>query len=168
MTTFRKTAVKDEIAGDEPLSDYALAYLTGRVRNSFYNFVLERFQEAVEREGLSKAKLSKRLGIAPARVTRLLRSPGNWTLDTASTLLVGICREELQPTSHPYLGRTARNFQPADLFYSPSPNQQFCGTALNQKTAGFQTKRISARTALDSRESQSRAPRLPNIEGQTS
>lgn len=108
MTTFRRTPVKSEIAGDEPLSDYALGYLNERVRNSFYDYVLRRFHEAVERDGLTKAKLARRLGLEPARVTRLLGSPGNWTLDTVSELLVGICREELRPRSEPYLQRALR------------------------------------------------------------
>ena len=108
MTTFRQIPVKSEIAGDEPLSDYALGYLNERVRNGFYDYVLRRFHEAAERDGLTKAKLARRLGLEPARVTRLLGSPGNWTLDTVSELLVGICREELRPRSEPYLQRTLR------------------------------------------------------------
>lgn len=124
MTTFQKTPVKSEIAGDDPLSDYALGYLNERVRNSFYDYVLRRFNEAVEREGLTKARLAKRLGIAPARVTRLLGAPGNWTLDTVSELLVGICREELQPHSATYLERAPRNLQANDLLSSMTTTQQ--------------------------------------------
>lgn len=105
MTMFQKTPVKSELACDQPLSDYALGYLNARVRNNFYDYVLRRFHEAEENEGLTKAKLARRLGLEPARVTRLLGSPGNWTLDTISELLVGICREELQPQSEPYLKR---------------------------------------------------------------
>lgn len=118
MTTFRKTPVKSEVAGDEPLSDYALGYLNERVRNSFYDYVLRRFHAAAERDGLTKARLAKRLGIAPARVSRLLGAPGNWTLDTVSELLVGICREELQPRSESYLERAPRNFRSTDLLSS--------------------------------------------------
>lgn len=115
MTTFRKTPVRSEIAGDEPLSGYALSYLNQRVRNSFYDYVMRRFQEAAKQENLTKAKLARRLGITPSRVTRLLGSPSNWTLDTISELLVGICREELRPCSEPYLGRATRNYQSLDL-----------------------------------------------------
>lgn len=124
MTTFRKTPVKSEIAGDEPLSDYALGYLNERVRNSFYDYVLRRFHTAAERDGLTKARLAKRLGIAPARVTRLLGAPGNWTLDTVSELLVGICREELRPQSESYLERAPRNFQSIDMLLSLTTIQQ--------------------------------------------
>lgn len=127
MTTFRQTPVKSEIAGNGPLSDYALGYLNERVRNSFYDYVLRRFHEAAERDGLTKAKLAKRLGIAPARVTRILGAPGNWTLDTVSGLLVGICREELQPRSESYLGHAPRNLKSTDLLSSLPSTQQLAG-----------------------------------------
>ena len=130
MTTFRKTPVKSEISGDDPFSDFALGYLNERVRNSFYDYVLRRFHEAAEREGLTKAKLARRLGIAPARVTGLLGAPGNWTLDTVSELLVGICREELQPHSASYLERVPRNLQAKDLLSSMPTTQQMGGVSL--------------------------------------
>ena len=125
MTTFRKTPLKFEIAGDEPLSEYSLGYLNERVRNSFYDYVLRRFHEAVQQKSLTKAKLARRLGLEPARVSRLLGSPGNWTLDTVSELLVGICREELRPQSEPYLERVVRNLQSKDLLqFLPSTQQE--------------------------------------------
>ena len=80
MTTFRKIPVESEIAGDEPLSDYALGYLTERVRNNFYDYVLRRFHEAANEENLTKAQLAKRLGLGPDRISKILGAPGNWTL----------------------------------------------------------------------------------------
>ena len=155
MTTFRKTPVRSEIAGDEPLSDYALGYLNQRVKNSFYDYVLRRFQEAAEQEELTKTKLAKRLGVTPSRVTRLLGSPNNWTLDTVSELLVGICREELRPTSEPYIGRATRNRQPKDLLQLGE-----CEEMLRP-----QTRPTSSLANMDSRQSRCQAPRLPNIQG---
>ena len=165
MTTFRETPIKTEIAGDDPLSEYALGYLNGRVRNSVYNFVLQRFHKAVEREGLTKTKLAKRLGLAPARVTRLLRSPGNWTLDTVSELLVGICREELIPLSEPYLGRHKRNFQSEDLRESLVRAQQLTRTKRDEEMYGSQIPKSGAITEICSKEPQSRTARLPAIAG---
>ena len=156
MTTFRTTPVKSELAGDEPLSDYALGYLNERVRNSFYDYVLRRFHEAEEKENLTKAKLARRLGLEPARVTRLLGSPGNWTLDTVSELLVGICREELRPQSEPYLERAARNFQSDNLLRFLVPTQQPKGARLDREMVGSQTQANSAPTKVGSRLSQAR------------
>ena len=156
MTTFRKTPVKLEIAGDEPLSDYARGYLSQRVRNSFYDYVMRRFQEAVEQEDMTKTKLAKRLGVTPSRVTRLLGSPSNWTLGTVSELLVGICREELRPTSEPFQGRATRNRQPKDLL-------QLGDIALTEKKRGSQTSPTSSLADLASLKCQGQAPRIANI-----
>ena len=149
MTTFRKTPVKSEISGDNPLSDYALGYLNERVRNSFYDYVLRRFHEAAEREGLTKAKLARRLRIAPARVTRLLGAPGNWTLDTVSELLIGICREELRPQSESYLERAPRNFQSTDLLMSLPVTQKKGGVRCEYGTIMQQTHSRGSLTAKE-------------------
>ena len=140
MTTFRTTQVKSELVGDDPLSDYALGYLNERARNNFYDYVLRRFHEAVEKEKLTKAKLARRLGLEPARITRLLGSPGNWTLDTVSELLVGICREELKPQSEPYLDRPVRNLQSEDLLRMLVPTPQTKGSRLETEIVGSQTQ----------------------------
>lgn len=118
MTTFRKIPVKSEIEGDEPLSDYAIAYLNERVRNAFYDYVLRRFEDEAKRRNLTKAQLARRLGLGPDRMSKILGAPGNWTLDTISELLIGICREELTPSSVSYLGRPKRNTSGSDLLRS--------------------------------------------------
>lgn len=163
MTTFRKTPVKSEIAGDDPLSDYALGYLNERVRNSFYDYVLRRFNEAVERDGLTKARLAKRLGIAPARVTRLLGAPGNWTLDTVSELLVGICREELQPHSASYLERAPRNLQASNLISSMPTTQQVGGGSLEFGAIISQIHSQGALTEIGTSVGQGQAAMLSDI-----
>lgn len=167
MTTFRTTPVKSEIAGDEPLSDYALGYLNERVRNSFYDYVLRRFHEAAEQEGLTKARLARRLGLEPARVTRLLGSPGNWTLDTVSELLVGICREELRPRSEPYLQRAARNYRPGDLVRSLAAAQHSTAVNHDEGVRGRRIRPSSALAEMAPNPSQADAARLPSISGST-
>ena len=92
--------ILSEIEGGAPLSDGALGYLTQRARNNFYDYVLTKFHEAEATRGLTKAKLAERLGLGRDRVTKLLGSPGNWTIDTVAELLVGIAREELVPDSN--------------------------------------------------------------------
>ena len=121
MTTFQKILVRSELEGNEPLSDYALGYLNERVRNSVYDYILRRFHEEAEKCGLTKAQLARRIKLGPDRVSKLLGSPGNWTLETITELLVGICREELIPHSEPYLHRSTSNYRVEDIFeYFPS------------------------------------------------
>ena len=163
MTTFRKTPVTSEIYGDEPLSASALGYLNERVRNSFYDYVLRRFYEAVKQEKLTKARLARRLGLEPARVTRLLGSPGNWTLDTISELLVGICREELRPQSEPYLERSARNFQSDDLRQSLVQTQGSRRLRSDEEMMGPQLPYSGALMEMGLRKLQVQAARLPTI-----
>ena len=163
MTTFRQIPVKSEIAGDEPLSDYALGYLNERVRNGFYDYVLRRFHEAAERDGLTKASLARRLGLAPARVTRLLGSPGNWTLDTVSELLVGICREELRPRSEPYLQRAARNYRSEDVLRSLAPTQHSRGVNHDEGVRGRSIQPNSVLAEIVPKPSQANAARLSSI-----
>lgn len=165
MTTFRRTPVKSEISGDDPLSDYALGYLNERVRNSFYDYVLRRFHEAAERECLTKAKLARRLGIAPARVTRLLGAPGNWTLDTVSELLVGICREELRPQSESYLERVPRNFQSTELLMSLPTVQRKGGVKREYDTIMPQMHSQGALAAMEASVRQGQSAILPDIAG---
>lgn len=133
MSTFRKISVKSEVEGDEPLSDYAIGYLNARVRNGFYDYVLRRFDEEARKRGLSKAELARRLNLGPDRISKLLGSPGNWTLDTVSELLVGICREELVPDSRSYLNRASRNFRAEDDLLQNIPSLQQSATPLQDE-----------------------------------
>ena len=49
-----------------------------------------------EEEGFSRADLARKLRARPSQITRWLSSPGNWTLDTISDLLLAMsCRAHL-------------------------------------------------------------------------
>jgi hypothetical protein len=110
MSYSQKKSVLHEIEGEEAISRGTMAYLCERVRNNFYHYVMSRFREA-EAEGLTKAELARRIGKTPDRINHILGAPGNWTLDTATELLVGVCREELTPYSTSYSGRPKRNIR---------------------------------------------------------
>jgi len=110
MTTFQKTSVLEEIKGDSPFSKETQAYLGERLRNNYYDFILTKFVEAQEKEGLTQAQIARRLNLGPDRVSKLLGAPGNWTIDTIAGLLAAISREEAIPTSRSYLGRPKANF----------------------------------------------------------
>jgi hypothetical protein len=115
------------VASDEPLSEFNRAYLCERVRNSFYDYVLRKFLEA-EAAGLTKAELARRISKGQDRINKLLGSPGNWTIDTAAELLVGIAREELRPASEPILSRPRRNYTMADGLAEPDAEHQVAST----------------------------------------
>ena len=99
-----------EIERGERIPAGKLAYLAERARNSFYDFILGKFEEA-ERKGLTQADLAKRIGKTPPQINRMLGAPGNWTIETICALLVGICGEEIEPASQTLLGRSERNMQ---------------------------------------------------------
>ncbi len=115
MTTSKKTPLLSELESSDPLSPGVLAYLARRVRNSHFQYLLKKFDEAERGQGLTKSKLAERIGQRRDRISRLLSSPGNLTLDTYTHLLVGIAGEEPIPCSEPILERGTRNMQQADL-----------------------------------------------------
>ena len=107
MPISRTPFLPDQLS-DQAIPHGRLAYLQERARNLLFEFVLKKFL-AAEKKGLTKAKLARRIHHRPEVITRLLGSPGNWTIATISDLLVGICGEELVPASSPLLGRAPRN-----------------------------------------------------------
>lgn len=99
VTTSQPTQFLAELAAGHSGPEVPLekrAYFQARFRNRLFDFVLSKFQEQQKR-GLTKAILARRIGKRPDVLSSLLGAPGNWTLDTVSDLLVGICAEELDP-----------------------------------------------------------------------
>lgn len=89
MTTYPKEW-SDYSAG--ALSESDKAYFRAMTRRHIHNIVLDRFCDLSER-GFKRSDLADRLGVDRAQVTRWLASPGNWTVDTLSDLLLGMsCR----------------------------------------------------------------------------
>lgn len=73
-----------------------LAYLQERLRNRLYELVLTEFmRHQATNPHFTQAALARRIGSRPDMVNRWLSSPGNWTTDTVSNLLAGICGAEL-------------------------------------------------------------------------
>lgn len=115
MSSSQTNTIASEILSDDPLSEGTLAYLEARAKNAFYDYVITKFREAEQSSGLTKAKLARRVGKGPDRISQLLGAPGNWTLKIIATLLAGISKEELLPHSASFLNRPPRNIQPMDL-----------------------------------------------------
>lgn len=101
-----------------PIPAGTQAYVTQRAKNAFYDYVLERFLVS----GISRSDLARRLGKEPARVTRLLSNPGNWTIETISELLAAISAEELIPASEKFAGRPRKNSTQRDLLFDDETN----------------------------------------------
>jgi hypothetical protein len=100
-----------ELEAKLPIPLEKRAYFHARVLNHFYQFVLGKFLEEEEAGRLTKAELARRIDRKPEVITRLLGAPGNWGLETATDLLLGICGEELIPASSPLVGRACRNYE---------------------------------------------------------
>lgn len=85
------TPISSEVRGaDTAIPVAMLAYFRGRFGNKIHELVLAEFA-AQEREGkTSRAELARKIRRKPEQITRWLGSPGNWTLDTVSDLLLGM------------------------------------------------------------------------------
>ncbi|MDP1678578.1 MAG: hypothetical protein Q8L02_00360 [Candidatus Nitrotoga sp.] len=70
-----------------------LAYFRGRFSNKIHELVLEKFAALEREEKMNRAELARKIRRKPEQITRWLGSPGNWTLDTLSDLLLGMGME---------------------------------------------------------------------------
>ena len=121
MTSSPKTQFWFEIENLEAqIPEGKLEYLRERFRNDLFDFILRRFLEQREKRGLTQAELARRLSCDPARLSRLLGAPGNWTLGTVSDLLVGISGETLVPHAAKVPGESPRNMGARELLHSNS------------------------------------------------
>lgn len=100
-----------EVEAKLPIPLEKRAYFHARVLNNFYQYILSKFLEEERAGRLTKAELARRIERKPEIITRLLGAPGNWGLETATDLLLGICGEELIPASDPLIGRARRNHE---------------------------------------------------------
>jgi len=71
----------------------------------------------LEKSGLTKAELADRTGKGADRIAHLLAAPGNWTLDTISSLLYAISGAEIDyRISYPLDQKPRNQNHPAWLF----------------------------------------------------
>ena len=112
-TTLRLSKPTDDKSVPTPTLEYM------RTRNRMRLFYL--VHKELQRSGISRLQLSKRMGRGFDRISHLLGAPGNWTLDTVSDLLFSISGAEVKyELSYP-LEKPPRNLtKPEWLSYEHS------------------------------------------------
>ena len=81
---------------DQPIPLDEIAYQNRRLQNLVFDEVIRAFSVETKEGRISRAILAKRINKKPEQITRWLSSPSNCTLDTVSTILVGM-KAELEP-----------------------------------------------------------------------
>lgn len=96
MTTSRTKSFLAEIVNGDPIPADKLAYFRARLQDRIYDLVVSEYLQKDAVQKVTRIELAKRIGKDPAQITRYLSSPGNWTLETISDLLLGISAAELE------------------------------------------------------------------------
>jgi hypothetical protein len=94
MTTSQNPFLSEILSG-QFIPSGKRAYFQERLRNRIYSLILEEFVHKNEVENLTQKTLANRIGKGPDQINRWLSSPGNWTIDTISDILLGISGSEL-------------------------------------------------------------------------
>lgn len=103
MTTSQKMSLTNVLSADEALPLTHRAYFRGRTLNRIHEVVLNLFLEQ-KKQGLTQARLARKLNKRPEQVHRMLTAPGNWTLATMSDLLLAM-GSELEPATSDILNK---------------------------------------------------------------
>ena len=94
MTTSQKPALLSEVHDwKAKIPREKLFYFRARLRQRFYAYLLTKFTQVENDEGLKKSALARRIGKRNEQITRLLGGPNNLELDTISDLLIGMKAE---------------------------------------------------------------------------
>lgn len=93
MTTYQRTSIQSDIFDAEPIPKRTRAFFRARLCGRIYSLVLEEFARREQANEISRATLGRKIERDSAQITRWLGSPGNWTLDTVSDLLLGMGME---------------------------------------------------------------------------
>jgi hypothetical protein len=131
MTISATTTIASEVEAGV-LSAETRAYFQARLRNRLYDLVLRKFSQAEGEKQMTKAELARRIGRRPEVITRLLSSPGNWTLDTVSDLLLGIAGEEPDVRTAKPGAAAATNYSYQDYTGLNGRNRETDGKSLNE------------------------------------
>jgi hypothetical protein len=92
MTTLPMPSFLTEVLDGKPISVGKKEYFRARLQSKFHQLVVSEFIRQ-EDQGLTRAELARRIGKRNEVISRLFGAPGNWTLNTASDLLLGMGAE---------------------------------------------------------------------------
>jgi hypothetical protein len=111
MTTFQTQLLNEiRVGHDGPvIPESKRVFFQQRLRERVFDFIIGCFLRE-QPNGLTKAKLSRRIGKPPEVVNRWLGAPSNLTIDSISDLLLGICAEELEMSGRSLLNRVRVNY----------------------------------------------------------
>lgn len=91
LTTYQPTPILSDVLDRKSVIPAGtLIYFRGRLSNRVHELVLSEFAKQEQANKTSRAELARKIGRKPEQITRWLGSPGNWTLDTISDLLLGM------------------------------------------------------------------------------
>ena len=97
MTTCeRKSTFTTETKGLDRIPESTLEFFRERFRGHLYDLLMSEFLDRSKRGEITKTILAKRINKRPEQITRLLATPGNWTINTISDLALGISNSEVQ------------------------------------------------------------------------
>jgi hypothetical protein len=86
MRTFQEASALSEPQGDKPIDRFTLAYMAGLARDRIHEMVLSAFIES----GLTKADLARRLDWDKSRVSKVINTSNNMTLETLGEVMFAI------------------------------------------------------------------------------
>jgi hypothetical protein len=126
MTIFQRQLLSELADGPDgdPISESKLVYLQERLRARFFDFLMDRFENARD-GGLNQAKLARRIRKSPEVINRWLGAPSNLTLDSISDLFAGIASEEPDFSSSSLLNRAPVNYSHLDDAPALEPEQRY-------------------------------------------
>ena len=78
---------------NQTISAREIAYNNRRLQNDIFNEIIKAFVEEVKAGRISRATLAKRIGKEPPQIIRWLSGPANLTINTISTILLGMGAE---------------------------------------------------------------------------
>jgi hypothetical protein len=86
MRTFQGASALSEPQGDEPIDRFTLSYMAGLARDRIHEMVLSAFVES----GMTKAALARRLEWDKSRVSKVINTSNNMTLETLGEVMFAI------------------------------------------------------------------------------
>lgn len=115
MPTFQTQLLNEVQAGHDgpPIPESKRVYFQERFRGRIFDFLISLFVEE-QKNGLTKAKLARRIGKPPEVINRWLGGPSNLTSDSISDLVLGICASEPDLEASSLLNRKPVNYAHLD------------------------------------------------------